>query len=231
LLAYLLVFQSSVWIAAPYFAPYMLGPLGLDYATFTLLVGSALLARVVALPTLGRLAHRSGTRRLLWLGSLGIVPLPTLWLVSDSVTWLFLLQLLAGVSWAAFELATLLSFFEHIPLRARTSVLSIYNLAYALAIVVGGAVGGLILHLGNHAGSSYAALLLVSALARLVSLVMLRGAPNVVPRESQPPALRVLSVRPSSGALQRPVLPALSDAAAPVEADGQGSDLDARGAR
>jgi hypothetical protein len=63
LLAYLLVFQSSVWIAAPYFTPYMLGPLGLDYAEFAALTGSAFLARILAFPVLGRLAHRSGTRR------------------------------------------------------------------------------------------------------------------------------------------------------------------------
>jgi MFS family permease len=206
LLAYLLVFQSSVWIAAPYFTPYMLGPLGLDYATFAALTGSAFLARIFALPALGRLAQRSGTRRVLWLGSLGIVPMPALWLVSDSVVWLFLLQILSGTSWAAFELATLLSFFEHISPHSRTSVLSVYNFAYALAIVIGGALGALILELGHHAGPSYLVLLLVSTFARLLSLGMLRGAPNVVPAAAQPPVLRVLSVRPSAGALQRPVL-------------------------
>jgi MFS family permease len=209
LLIYLLALQSSVWIAAPYFTPYMLGPLGLDYGTFAALTASAFLARIFAMPALGRAAHRSGTRRVLWLGSLGIVPLPALWLVSDSILWLLFLQLLGGVSWAAFELATLLSFFEHIPPHARTSVLSVYNLAYATAIVTGGAVGGAILALGNHAGPAYAALLLVSTLARLASLAMLRGAPDVVPPVEQPPALRTLSVRPSAGALQRPVLPSL----------------------
>jgi MFS family permease len=211
LLAYLLVFQSSVWIAAPYFTPYMLGPLGLDYSEFAALTGTAFLARIAALPALGRLAHRSGTRRLLWLGSLGIVPLPALWLVSDSLAWLFLLQLLGGTMWAAFELATLLSFFEHIPLHARTSVLSVYNLAYAVAIVGGGAVGGWLLGLGGRGTSAYAAVLAFSTAARLLSLVMLRGAPDVVPAATRPPTLRTLSVRPSAGALQRPVLSALPE--------------------
>jgi MFS family permease len=209
LLVYLLVFQSSVWIAAPYFAPYMLGPLGLDYVTFTALTGTAFLARIFALPALGRYAHRFGTQRVLWLGSLGIVPLPALWLVSDSVVWLFLLQILGGISWAAFELATLLSFFEHIPPHSRTSVLTVYNFAYAVAIVAGSALGGLILDLGDHGEPSYLALLLVSTAARLVSLTLLRGAPNIVPSTSEPLPLRILSVRPSVGALQRPILPGL----------------------
>jgi MFS family permease len=223
LLVYLLVFQSSVWIAAPYFTPFMLGPLGLDYATFVVLTASAFLARILAMPALGRAAHRSGTRRVLWLGSLGIVPLPALWLVSDSLPWLFFLQLLGGVSWAAFELATLLSFFEHIPPHSRTSLLSVYNAAYAVAIVAGGAVGGGVLALGGHGWASYAGLMLVSTLARLASLAMLRGTPDVVPPMEQPPSLRTLSVRPSAGGLQRPVLQTLSD-------DGEGArpeDLDA----
>ncbi|MBW2426758.1 MAG: MFS transporter [Deltaproteobacteria bacterium] len=211
LLAYLLVFQSSVWIAAPYFTPYMLGPLGLDYATFAALTASAFLARILALPALGRAAHRSGTRRVLWLGSVGIVPLPALWLISDSLPWLFFLQLLGGFSWAAFELATLLSFFEHIPPHSRTSVLSVYNLAYAAAIVAGSAIGGAILALWSQCWSAYAALMVVSTLARFASLATLRGTPDVVPPIEQPPALRTLTVRPSAGALQRPVLPTLPD--------------------
>jgi MFS family permease len=157
------------------------------------------------------------------LGSLGIVPLPALWLVSDSLPWLFFLQLLGGVSWAAFELATLLSFFEHIPPHSRTSLLSVYNAAYAVAIVAGGAVGGGVLALGGHGWASYAGLMLVSTLARLASLAMLRGTPDVVPPMEQPPSLRTLSVRPSAGGLQRPVLQTLSD-------DGEGArpeDLDA----
>lgn len=209
LLVYLLVFQSGVWIAAPYFTPYMLGPLGLDYATFTALTATAFLARVIALPALGRVAHRSGTRRLLWLGSFGIFPLPALWLLSDAVAWLFALQVLSGFAWAAFELATLLSFFEHIPHHARTSVLTIYNLAYATAIAVGGAIGGAILALGGHGLSAYVALMLVSTGVRLLCLRLLRGAPDVVPPSAKPPTMRTLSLRPSAGGIQRPVLPTL----------------------
>ncbi len=52
---------------------------------------------------------------------------------------------------------------------------------------------------------------------------MLRGTTDVVPPVEQPPALRTLSVRPSAGALQRPVLPALPDEEASAEGEGAGS--------
>jgi MFS family permease len=205
LLLYLLVFQLSVWIAAPYFTPYMLGPLGLSYAEFTWLTATAFMSRVLVLPALGSAARRWGTRRLLSLASFGIVPLPALWLVSDSFAWLIVLQLLSGAVWAGFELASLLSFFERIPPRGQTSVLTVYNLANALAIVGGSAIGGFLL--GQHwpGFDGFMIVLVVSSSARLLSLALLRGVSETVEPDSIP-SLRTLSVRPSTGAVQRPIL-------------------------
>ncbi len=209
LLAYLVAFQVSVWIAAPYFVPYMLGPLGLDYAEFALLTGVAFLARIAVLPALGKMARAVGTRRILWIGSIGIVPLPILWLVSDSFLWLLGLQLVAGAAWAAFELATLLSFFEHIPQQSRTSVLSAYNLVNAAAIAGGSLLGAMVLRALGETPVAYTAILMLSSLARLVSLSLLRGTSNVIPPAGSSLPLRTLSLRPSAGAVQRPVLAGL----------------------
>jgi len=211
LLAYLLTFQVSVYVAAPYFTPYMLGPLGYDYVGFTALTGAAFLARVIALPLLGRVTKRAGTRRVLVHASAWIVPLPVAWLVSDSFVWLFAVQLWSGVAWAAFELASLLSFFEHIPERMRTSILSAYNLANAVAIVIGSVAGGFLLDAAGGGATAYAMLLFASAAARLAALPLLRGAPDVSPASDRPPALRTIALRPSAGALQRPVLSTLDD--------------------
>lgn len=209
LLAYLLAFQLSVWMAAPFFTPYMLGPLELDYREFALLTGTAFLARILALPFLGRLARARGTLRVLWLGSMGIVPLPLLWLVSDAFPWLLALQLGSGFAWGAFELSALLSFFEHIPERARTSILSAYNLANAAAIAGGSALGVLIFEYADLDAAVYPLLFCVSSGARLLSLGLLRGVADVHPASATPPPLRTLGLRPSAGALQRPILAGL----------------------
>jgi predicted MFS family arabinose efflux permease len=211
LLVYLLALQLAVWIAAPFFTPYMLGTLGLSYARFMVLTGIALAARITALPSLGRFAHHRGTRRLLWLGALGVVPLPALWLVSDAFAWLLVLQIFAGVAWGAFELATLLSFFEHIPETRRTTVLSMYNLASALVILLGSLIGTALLRSFANAEAAFALVFLVSSAMRAMALFYLRRAPDVpTPAELIP--LRTLAVRPSAGAIQRPVLAGLSDA-------------------
>ena len=81
LLLYLIWVQMGVHVSAPYFTPFMLGPLKLSYGEYAVLTGIAFVARIAAMPALGSLAHRAGSQRLLWIASLGIVPLPALWLI------------------------------------------------------------------------------------------------------------------------------------------------------
>jgi len=204
-LAYLLAMQVAAQIAAPFFTPYMLGPLDLSYERFTALIAASFLARIAILPGLGRLAQHRGSRFILVAGAIGIVPLPPLWLVSHDFAYLLALQLVSGCAWAAVEYASLLSFFEGIDERDRASVLSFFNLANASALAAGSVLGGSLLRglgAGEHA---YAWLFAVSSLARLATLLLLRGAPagHGLPRGLE---LRTVAVRPASGGVQRPVL-------------------------
>jgi MFS family permease len=221
LLVYLLGMQVAVHLAAPFFTPFLLGPLELSYASFTLYTAVALVARVVALPWLGQLAHRFGARSVLWLGALGIVPLPCLWLVSSEPLFFVALQAAAGVAWAALELGTLLAFFEDIERHERTSVLTYFNLANALAIATGTLLGAaLFAELGPERG--YAALFVLSAAGRALCLLLVRRVP---PPERPAPSLelRTLAVRPNAGALQRPILATLDadpEEPAPLSAGG-----------
>jgi predicted MFS family arabinose efflux permease len=206
LLAYLLSMQLTVNVAAPFFTPYMLGPLRLSWTQFTLLTGAVFVSRIVALPWLGRLAHHYGARRLLLAGAVGIAPLPVLWLVTDAYPVLLAIQIAAGVAWGAVELAILLSYFEHIHASERTGVLTIFNLATALAIAAGATIGGLVFDARGGGRAAYAALFVLSTLGRGAALGFLRGMRDVaVP--AAPLELRTVAVRPNAGAFQRPILP------------------------
>ena len=201
-LAYLLGMGAAVHVAAPFFTPYMLGPLGLSYAQYMSLTAAAFLARVAVLPFLGRFAHRRGTRPLLWCGAAGIVPLPVLWLVSHDFAYLLGVQVFAGMAWAALEFATLLTFFEGIPENHRASVLSAFNLANAFAIALGATIGTQLL--AGFEGSGYVWLFAISSGARLAMLGVLRG--TVPARRLLDLRLRTLAIRPSAGAVERPIL-------------------------
>ena len=206
LLAYLLSMQVGVHLAAPFFTPYLLGPLGLSYAGYTALTAAVFAARILAMPTLGRLAHRHGARRLLWGGALGIMPLPVLWLFSDAFPFLLGIQILAGFAWGAVELAILLSYFEHIPAAQRTGVLTLFNLATAVAMAAGAAGGAFVFELAGGGRAAYAVLFALSTGARSLALLALRGVHDVA-APAAPLELRTLAVRPNAGALQRPILP------------------------
>jgi MFS family permease len=205
LLRHLLSMTMAVHIAAPYFTPYMLRHLGLSYGAFAMLTAGAFVSRVFALPLLGRAAQRFGTRALLWFGASGVIALPPLWLVSDDLRWLLAVQLVSGVMWASFELASMLSFFEGIPRRERTSVLTLYNFGNAAAIGAGSLLGGAFFRFLPPDASIYVWLFFASSVARALALRMPWPIGNLgVPRVRI--VLRTLALRPAQGALQRPIV-------------------------
>jgi MFS family permease len=179
LLIYMVCLQTAVQIAGPYFTPHMLGQLRFSYWQYVAVLATGYLAKVVTLPALGSLAHRLGARWLLWFGGLGIVPMSACWVVSDSLPWLLAVQLASGTVWAAYELATALLFFETIPERERTSVLTAFNLANAVAIALGSLIGGTILTVGGGDRSAYLTLFVASSSMRLLTVMLLaRAAPR-----------------------------------------------------
>jgi MFS family permease len=216
LLVYLVAVQFTVYIAAPYFNPYMLGQLKFNYGTYVFLIATSFIAKMVSLPALGVIAHRWGAQRLLWIGGIGIVPLSGMWWVSNSVPFLFALQFAGGIVWAAYELAMLLLFFETIRREERTSVLTLYNVANALAMVLGSLCSGLVLKLLGEQRETYLLIFVLSSAARLVTLVFLAQLPNMR-FQALPMSVRTLAVSATEGSLDRPVLPSIP------EEPGQGS--------
>jgi MFS family permease len=198
-----LVFGTNV--AAPFFTPYMLGPVGLDYAEFTWITATVFAARIAVLPLLGRVAPRVGVSRILAWSAFAVVPLPALWLVSHHLLWLFALQILSGVAWGAFEYATLLVFFERIDARTRASVLTLYNAANAGAMALGSLLGALAFRASADPVVAYTVVMALSSALRLFAAPLLRHVPGV-PAPREPLAPLTLAVRPGTGGNQEPVL-------------------------
>lgn len=180
-LLYLMAIQAAVQLSGPYFTPYMLKHLALSYADYMLLVASAFAAKMFSLPWLGHVAHRHGAKKLLYWGSLGIIPLSSGWLVSDNFAWFIFLQVAGGVAWAAYELAWFLLFFEMLPRAERTSVLTSFNFGHSAASVVGSLVGGAILMHFDAQREVYLGLFLASSVLRILVVALLR--PNFSPQE------------------------------------------------
>ena len=204
LITYLLGMQAAVFVAGPFFSAWMLKYLQMTYVEFMVLIAASFAAKAAVLPRLGAVAQNWGAGRLLWLGAIGIVPLPGMWLVSNNLGWLLFVQILGGVAWAAHELAMLLLFFDSIPREERTRVLSVYNFANAAAMCIGTAVGAVALRYFGEHPETYLLLFAASSAARMLPLVQLVSLPKRV-AVSMPLALRILAVRPSAGSFERPV--------------------------
>lgn len=206
LVLYLLAVQIAVQISGPFFAPFMLKDLlagdPLAYVNYLVLVAICFLAKVVALPLWGRVAHVAGAKRLLWIGGIAIVPIAGLWLFADllegykftlpvplgyttlhwnltgELAYLACIQALSGIAWAAYELAMALMFFEAIPKTQRTSMLAIYNFGNATALVAGSLIGAAVLQLLSESHFAYLCLFALSTIARMLTLLLLFATPE-----------------------------------------------------
>ena len=173
LIIYLFAVQTAVQMSGPYFTPYMLRQLELSYASYVVLISTAYVAKIFTLPYCGQIAARFGANRLMWLGGAAIVPIAGLWNFSSDFVYLCVVQVLSGAAWGAFELAMLLLFFEAIPRERRVAVLTMYNVANALAYLVGSLLGGALLGYFGPVREAYLLLFLVSSVGRLAALGLL----------------------------------------------------------
>ncbi|MGO9111893.1 MAG: MFS transporter [Thermoguttaceae bacterium] len=173
LLLYLMAAQAAVQIAGPYFNPYMLSELHFSYSIYVIVVCASIVARILFLPTVGRIADRVGVRRVFWISAAAIVPASALWLASNNWVYLVAIQIYSGVAWCAFDLATLLLFFETIPRQKRADVLAFFNLATSAATAAGSVLGAGILAAWGANRHAYLVLFLLSTIARAAAIVLL----------------------------------------------------------
>ena len=213
LLIYLVMVQGVVQISGPFFTPYMLKKLEMSYVVFTLLVAVAFTAKVVSLAAWGKVAKNRGAAWLLTFGAFAIVPLSSLWTVSQSLPWLIFIQAINGCMWAAYELGFLLLFFEALPQSRRVKMLTYYNFANTASWCLGATIGALVLSSFEASIEGYHALFYLSGLGRAVALVYLLSHRPVVMAKVTSIGLRVLGLRPNGSSLESPILASIPEPA------------------
>lgn len=171
LVLFLMAVQTAVHVSGPYFTPYMLKVLNLSWVQYMSLLSLGFIGKMLSLPWAGRFANRFGPDRLLWVGSIGIVPVSALWFFSQNMWWLATVQILSGLVWGCYELAVLLQFFRQIPGERRVAVLTLYNLGNSTAMVLGTVIGGLLLNALGRGPDAYLTLFVASGCMRFFALL------------------------------------------------------------
>jgi MFS family permease len=195
----------SVYVASPYFAPFMLEELDFRYWEFTLASLAIVVFKVLSVPAWGRVIDGHGAHPTFALAALltALVPLPWLW--THGLGWALLAQSFSGFSWAGYEVALFALLLDSSYRGTRPHVFAVQSLLHGTGQLLGGLAGAFALaRIGD--------LRALFALSLATRLLLALCVPGLVPR---PPGgaqagkrallLRVIGLRPSGGLAHRPV--------------------------
>lgn len=204
---YMAFMMFGATVSTPFFTPYMLRELDMDYATFASMSATSLASKALFFRVSHRFAARLGLSRVLILAGLGVSLVPIFWAVSPRYEWLLWVHVLSGASWAALEYASFQLLIGDTPAEYRTEFFSLTNSLSGLLQVVGAWIGGVLLRDGVL---SYTQIFVASGLLRAIPLTfLLIQLPRLrLPRRLLRLPTRPLAVRPSAGTVDRPILPA-----------------------
>jgi MFS family permease len=194
--------QVAVYVASPFFNPYMLQSLDFSYVEY--MIASAWLVgiKVLMLPLWGRQIDRHGARTTLVRGGLilALVPLP--WILVRDLWGAMFCMSLSGTAWAGFEVGHFSLLLELGYRRMRPTVFAAQSVVTGSSQLVGSLLGGKLLALVDPRIVFAASGGLRIAVALLLVRLLPRGRPGVRIR----PEFRVTGFRAGTGMAQRPVL-------------------------
>jgi len=205
--------QYAVYIASPYFQPFMLETLRFTYAQYMLASMTVVVMKVTFLPAWGALIDQVGARSLCALSAflLALVPLPWLW--ADGLGWVVVAQAFSGFSWAGFEVSQFTLVLESSYRSTRLHVFAALSVATGLAQILGGLTGALL-------ASGRLEIQAVFAISCGARLLVASSFPKLLPAPKGGPTvhygdllLRVVGIRPSGGVVHRPIADPPADTA------------------
>lgn len=167
---FLFLFNSAVYISAPFVTPFFLARLKLSYDSYMLALAALLVPKILFLPVAQRLIEKIGVRRVFVYSAIGLSPLPAFWMWIDSLSAILVLQALSGIAWAGFEVALMVIFFKNLRQEEKTQMLTLYNLFNSSAVILGGTIGAKLLKIFGPEYGGYGVVFVTASCLRLVCL-------------------------------------------------------------
>ncbi|MCA8979760.1 MAG: MFS transporter [Planctomycetes bacterium] len=197
--------QFVVYLASPYFSPYMLEELSFSYLEYSIAGVVVVAAKVLFLPTWGAIVDQSGSRAVFMLCALftALVPLPWLW--AEGLGWVLVAQALSGLTWAGYELSLFCLLIESSYRGVRSQIFAMQSVMNGLAQLLGGLGGALLAGMLSD-------LRILFAISLAGRLLVSLSIPSRIRSISKQPAVRrrevlwrVIGFRPSGGLITRPI--------------------------
>lgn len=180
-IAFVSLMNLTVYMAAPFFAVYMIRDLHFEYMTYVIVIAASSVANFTFLTFWGKRADMVGNIRILKLTSIIVPLIPLLWILSAYTPYLVVIQVLSGFAWAGFNLTSANFLYDASSPENRTRCIAVFNAVNGLAMCVGALAGGFLASwLPPIFGYSLLTLFLVSGLLRaIVSGTLLKGISEV----------------------------------------------------
>ncbi|MEW6329129.1 MAG: MFS transporter [Candidatus Micrarchaeota archaeon] len=125
--AYICAVSFAVTFSSAYFTVYMLRDLRMDYAAYALVSAIMTLTMFLSQPYWGKISDRFGTRATLVASGLLIPAVPFLWLLSQNFYHILFIQVLAGFSWAGYNLSVFNYILDSAPSANKTRHIANFN--------------------------------------------------------------------------------------------------------
>jgi MFS family permease len=132
----------ATYLAAPFFAVFMLRDLQLSYLTYMALQVCASLAALVALPLWGKHADLVGNVRVLRLSSFLAALIPIFWLFSQTPAYLMVVQMVSGFAWSGVTLSAGNFIYDAVTPQKRVRCIAYFNVINGVALFFGSSLGG-----------------------------------------------------------------------------------------
>ncbi|OGO16704.1 MAG: hypothetical protein A2Z14_10890 [Chloroflexi bacterium RBG_16_48_8] len=158
------LWNFSINVAGPFFSVYMVQNLR---ATATMVgIASIIsnLCRLIVQRKVGELTDRWGPRRVQLISMLLIPIVPALWAFSTAMWQIYIFEILAGVVWGAYNLASFNFLLSLIPEDQRARYSALFQLTVTVALTLGAALGSWVITQWGYPG-----IFLFSAFGRLIA--------------------------------------------------------------
>jgi MFS family permease len=129
-------------ISAPFFTQYMIRDLHWTKDQFAICTAVLLLSQFIFLRWWGHICDKHGNRATILATSIILPVLPILWTLTQNYHLILVIQVLSGIAWSGFNLATTNFIYDSIPSDRRHRVFGYYNVINGLFTLIGGSVVG-----------------------------------------------------------------------------------------
>jgi MFS family permease len=136
----------------------------------------AYFGRVFAFKILQKKAKSRHINKLLILSTIGVTTSPLLWSLTQNYWLIMGIEFLSGCYWAAFELSTILLYYQKIDDRERTSIITYITFLNTTGMVIGSMLGAWFMKSLPEGQNHYLILFAVSTVLRSLVIIF---APHV----------------------------------------------------